>query len=103
MDTFLAKTHVWKDTGNNKCSTFRERKGGTMFDRLDDINVLHSFPVENMHVDSEMQLVSINFWKNPGYIAGSRIKKINGMIKKKIVTFQFRKAMRLFLSCEKFK
>jgi hypothetical protein len=40
-----------------------------MFDRLDDINVLHSFPVENMHVDSEMQLVSINFWKNPGYIA----------------------------------
>ncbi len=61
MDTFLAKTHVGKDNGNNKCSAFRGRKGGTMFDRLDDINFPRSFPVENMHVDSAVQLTLINF------------------------------------------
>jgi hypothetical protein len=74
-----------------------------MFDRLADMNVSCSLPFANMHVDSGVQLTLINFWKNSGYITGSSIKKINGMIKKKFVIFKFKRPMSSFDSCEKFK
>lgn len=74
MDQYLAKKHVGKDRGLNKCTAFRGLKGEQLFSNLKNINIPRSFSVENMHVDSGIQLTLVNRWKSLGILNATEIR-----------------------------